>query len=184
MISIRSVRSLEDYNNNVIPKDKRYQETNQITSLIGRFIMIMMILLKTNKVGNIKQWFIFDVAYVNLYLSFYSKVRAGTTVARQREQISWIWKFTFKLIGSNQIFMTMSNVQLGFLTRLKDRLESSKLTLNILYPRKMSFNSECFPQLLEKGTLIPQDEEIGILMWYSIISHLYWTFGVKLIMVK
>src|SRR3990167_4551530 len=165
MISIRSVRSLEDYNNNVIPKDKRYQETNQITSLMGRFIMIMMILLKTNKVGNIKQWFIFDVAYENLYLSFYSKVRAGTTVARQREQISWIWKFTFKLIGSNQIFMTMSNDQLGFLTRLKDRLESSKLTLNILYPRKMSFNSECFPQLLEKGTMITQDEEIGILMW-------------------
>jgi len=164
-ISVRSNRSLDDYNNNKIPRDRRYQETNQITSMISRFIMTMMIFHNTNKIENIKQWFIFDLAYTNLYLTFYSKIRVNTTTARQREQIAWIWKITFKQISMDQIFMTMTSDQFEYVQRFKERLESVKGPLNLMYPRKYSFNSECFSQLLEKGTMITQDEETGILVW-------------------
>ena len=125
----------------------------------------MLILLDTNNLDNVKQWFIFDISMVNLYLSVYSKLRQETTVARQREQISWMWKQTFIAIGSDQIFMSMSSDQLEYLTRIKTRLESCKSELNLQYPRRMKFKSDCFTELLEKGSMITKDEEISVLIW-------------------
>ena len=125
----------------------------------------MLILLDTNNLDNVKQWFIFDISMVNLYLSVYSKLRQETTVARQREQISWMWKQTFIAIGSDQIFMSMSSDRLEYLTRIKTRLESCKSELNLQYPRRMKFKSDCFTELLEKGSMITKDEEISVLIW-------------------
>lgn len=163
-IAIRNQRTERDFDENNAARDRRYQEAIQINSVLSIFIMIMMILLKTTVITNVKEWFLFDIAYVNVFLRVYKKMKEWTTVSRQREQIVWAWKNTFLLIEEDALYMRMDEQLLGTITRLRTRLESSKITFSGIFPRKMCFKSECFKELLEKGSMISQ-EEAALLMW-------------------
>lgn len=46
--------------------------------------MIMMILYNTNIINKIEEWFIFDLASVNLFLMVYKRLKAETTVAKTK----------------------------------------------------------------------------------------------------
>src|SRR3990167_4089937 len=164
-IEIRTNRTTKKFRENEIPRDRRYQETNQLSSMLGVFIMIMMILFNTNIITKINEWFLFDVACVNLYLMVYQQLRADTTVARQREQIVWVWKQTFASIQGDPFYMAMNGEQIGFLARLRTRLDSCKVTLSGIYQRKMCFKSQCYKELIGKGSMITNEEELCLLMW-------------------